>query len=234
MNRSTFLLLFVALLFTVRSEAAIIIDRGTPTGDVAGPIAGFALADDFILNSPSILTGAEFWSIESGVTPWNGVLQYFFLLDDGNKPSVLPLSSGLGRRITRTATGQTGTGSVQEPEYHWSFEFEQPVSLPANQRHWLAVSIGEEPPIGPGFQGHFWEAAEPRFELPVRRGTFASPSTFDRWEELAPSRDAAFRLIGEVIPEPSGLVCWGVLSCLMLALTCLCRLNCKHRAEGIQ
>ncbi len=171
----------------------VVFDNGEPALYGNGKdIRSWLQADDFVLTQNIILTSAHFWTYERDDQIWDGTLEYFIFADNGGMPGTI-ISSSYGQSIQKNVTYENTTGT----QYEYSFGFETPISLVANDTYWFGLHLASNYPsdVGNVFR---WESSMLGF------GSISYESeggTLDNWVDSGIHR--AFYLEG--IPEPTTL-----------------------------
>ena len=191
--------MLAAILFIVSTStnAEIVFDNGEPTTYTDGKdMRNWLQADDFILNQDVILTGGHFWTFEDNVPIWDGTLEYFIFADASGTPGIL-ISGGDGQSVQKDITDITPGGYG----YEYSFEFETPVSLVADNLYWFGLHMASD-----------YSGLSDVFRWGSNISGFGSTSfeseggTLDNWTDSGIHR--AFYLEG--IPEPATILLFGV------------------------
>src|SRR5579871_4643251 len=114
-----------AALWTLISSpatATLIFDNGPPDGTTnsygGDTLVAYAVAEDFVLPTSAKLTGAQFWTVESETSVWDGTLIWYIFGDNGGKPKAAPIVSGAGVNVTKALTGR-----IPHIENVYSFSF---------------------------------------------------------------------------------------------------------------
>jgi hypothetical protein len=261
-------LLLVTLFCSVATGwAATIVDTGPPDGQLAiesGSRVGlagseFSAADDFIVNSATLITGGNFTGIQgsplAALFDFSSVQVSVYTVSNPNPiPAVLldtrsSLSGQLvftqplpGTPITvPTSIGLTGLpgGSVEGPLETVPFQLLDPIILPAGHYFFSAqVATTCDFPICASFppspsQGYFfWLSA------PFPQGGSDVPATFmgnatvppQLWVSTA-SNDLSFSLTGQTIPEPG--TAWFIVPAFVL-LTYIARPSLRLFRRGVE
>ena len=102
------------------------------------------VADDFVMSSDGVLTGATVYLSDSyGLDNWvaaGSPLEYFLFADDGGKPLGAGVTSGQAQDISLADTGVAHHfGEVQAV----SFAFETGFAVAANVTYWLGIHAAD-------------------------------------------------------------------------------------------
>jgi len=187
----------VVILFgTSLVNAEIVFDNGEPTIYADGKdMRSWLQADDFILDQDVILTGGHFWTFEDTVAIWDGTIEYFIFADDSGTPGTL-ISVGDGQSVQKDVIDIIPGGA----ECEYSFEFETPVSLAADNLYWFGLHMASD-----------YSGSSDVFRWGSNISGFGSTSfeseggTLDNWTDSGIHR--AFYLEG--IPEPATILLLG-------------------------
>ena len=131
------LLTAAAMLLAVGPASAVtIFDNGGPDRQSGNEMAQWVQTEDFVLATNSVVTGAHFWTGESGA--WDGTLDYFFFADAGGVPAAAPFASGTAVNVNKVATGvPLGFGT----EYEYSFNLAAPVPVTGGTTYWFGLHL---------------------------------------------------------------------------------------------
>jgi len=197
----TVMMVAVILFGTSLLNAEIVFDNGEPTifTDVGNNILGWLQTEDFVLTQDTFLTGAYFWTLEQNTFTWDNTLEYFIFTDNAGIPGTA-ISTGDGQSVQKVATGNV---TPVAPEYEYSFEFETPVSLVANETYWFGLHLASGYPSGTDYWFGWWSPSVSG----IGSTNFESEGgTLDNWSDTGIHR--AFYLEG--IPEPATILLLGV------------------------
>lgn len=185
------------------ANAAIIYDNGAPaTG--GNEATQWIQAEDFKLDqNRSISGGGIYIGGYSGISNWDGALDYWLLSNAGDKPGTV-LAAGSAQDISVTNTGEFWSSG--ENIYLLDFSFEAMFEAAADTTYWLAVHLAED------FNNRdniYWLHTSPN-------GTIRGHESFggDLMSWLSNSRDHAFYLTEAQapvdVPAPASLLLFGI------------------------
>jgi hypothetical protein len=189
------LLVIMTVWFSSSAQAQrdLLFDGGAPdrnSGLRISDIGFVASAADFQIAKESLVTSAEFWSVEfPGQFVWDGTLNYFVFEDDDGMPSENHIYNGLAQSIVKTFDPDVNTIYFG---FKYSFNFQVPLELEAGTIYWLALNLGG----GGTFDTTqaFWSATWSRFS-----SNAMISHSFPWW--IGYHFDLAFRLYGpEIVP----------------------------------
>ena len=203
--RLHWLVLAAGLLSAAPCSAALIWDNGAPLeGSLGVNISAFAVADQFALSAPSTLMSVTAWARtndggQSFPATFSGTVGWAIYSDASLAPGAL-LASGSDASPTVTATGLIGEQGAE------IYQLDAQIAtalLPAGD-YWLALRAAAwgapDPAGGDPFGWIFWQYTAGITGAPLLADAdLANPITWD----LTTGRDPAFRIEGEVIPEPA-------------------------------
>ncbi len=138
--RMTGIVLGAGALGVANADGGVLYQQGSPIQSGHDAVAD-AQADDFVLGSSSVLTGAtvSIFELDSkGPTAWDGVIQYFIFEESGGKPGTV-LASGLGTAVSKTPTGTNSFGWLFSDV---TFEFDTTVPLAGNT-YWFGMVLSD-------------------------------------------------------------------------------------------
>jgi len=182
------------------ANADIVFDNGEPTifTEVGNDVLRWLQADNFMLTEDISLTVAHFWTLEQSTFTWDNTLEYFIFSDDNGTPGAI-ISAGDGQNVQKNTTGNVTPGG---PEYEYSFEFETPVSLVANDAYWFGLHLSSGYPI----DIYDWSNWSPSVGGVGSTSFESQGGTLNNWSDSGIHR--AFYLEG--IPEPATIFLLGV------------------------
>ena len=188
----------IAVAFGAGSPAAatIIYDNGGPNRDATDEMTEWVQAEDFSVASATTLRGAHFWTVEIGA--WDGTLTWYVFADNSGLPGST-LATGNGKNVLKTATGNLVFG---EPQYEYSFDFDNPLALTGGTPYWFGLHLSSDF----GLDRIGWQLTLPGFGT---NGADSQFGTFDNW--INDGGQHAFYLTdtSTAIPEPSTFVTLG-------------------------
>lgn len=201
-----YVILAATTTLTCSALANVVYDNGSYSAS-ANSFDVQIVADDFYLESDTLLTGASIFAYGGSEM---GSMDYWIFSDGINQPGGI-LASGNQVQVNSVIVGNAGGYGYQ---YRLDFDFTTPIELKAKTRYWLGAHIGE------GYDGpyfRFWN-----FTLPSVGGNSMTSlfGTTDNWANYFNS-DRAFQLNGTpipAVPEPSpfGFVIGGIAVLAML------------------
>jgi hypothetical protein len=106
-------------------------DNGPPNG--AGvEVETFVVADDFVLNTDTVITDLHFQTFEFDGPVWDGTIEYFIFDDAGGEPGNL-LTSGNGQNLIKNNIGGTA--------YEYSIDLDTEIELEGGVTYWLGIHL---------------------------------------------------------------------------------------------
>lgn len=209
--RLPWMLAVVGMLASVPVRAAMVWDNGAPLEQSLGVnMSAFVPADQFTLTDPTELTGVTAWArtndaAQSFMGTFSGTLGWAIYSDSSMQPGTL-LASGSDLAPTVTATGLLGEQGAE------IYQLDAMIMTPllAAGEYWLALRAAEwgspDPAGGDPFGWIFWQYTAGITGAPLLADNdLANPTTWS----LSTGRDPAFRIDGNVIPEPGTLILLG-------------------------
>jgi len=203
--------------------STVVYDNGSTTFDYGLEVAGFQVADDFIVDTPSLLTGARFWTVEgegirSGAVPFDGHIDYWVYDSELGYPNQ-QLATGVAASITRNDLGVHNHwyGTMRRFEYEISFA--TPIAVQPNTTYFFGLHLLETYPNPNG--EIYWSTAD-GFTLGL--SSHSRDGGVGVWEDVSTTIPGvygadhlAFQLYGTAVPEPSTL---GLLFSCIVAASC--------------
>lgn len=188
------------LVGTTVTNAATIYDNGGPDQINGIDVAESVSAEDFSVAQNALLTGAQFWTLES--VTWDGTLNWYVFPDVGGDPGSIPLASGIGTDIVKTGGNFV---APQYYEYEYSFDLNAPVNLISGTNYWFGLHLASN---FNNDSGIYWETTASPDQDFTGDSTYSQNGLFNNW--TGAGHELAFNLTGTTnVPEPATLVLLG-------------------------
>ncbi len=190
----SFLLLFVT--FITSTHAAVIYTNGVYNESGALEVGSAIGADDFVLTSNSVVTGAQLVIRDLTSNAWDRSTINWFLFSSGSTPGSL-LNSGSASSVSTTSLGSSSFSGKELLDI--SFDFGSSISLLSSTQYWLGLNFEQ------GTTGVQWLMSD----INPGTGSMAHTSTNNGASWGASARDMNFKLVNAV-SEPSILALMGL------------------------
>ncbi len=188
------------------------------------------IADDFVLTSATMVTGATVQVAGSyGLSRWDGTAEYFVLADNGGSPGST-LAHGFGQGITRTPSGFFVDGGLPiflggfGESQALAFNFENSLMLAPNTPYWMGVHLQRD--YNDGIDTYL--NAVLFYSSTTGNAYFSNYGNLNAWQPSNGPGTVAFSIQGTAVPIPAGA---GLLASALLTLVGMRKRECRQASR---
>jgi hypothetical protein len=189
---------FICLAIPQSTLAYRVYDNGPSTDSGGAAVGHLIAADDFILDTDAVLTGASVDVSDGagGAAHWDGTVQWWIMSNNGGTPGTV-IASGAGQNIQQT---NLIPGPLGARNFTVTFNFGQDIHVTAYTTYWLALHLQANYDTMSVFWDHIYSYRNNRSYsggelsggVPDFTGQYGGTSPYDK----------AFLLLGIITPPP--------------------------------
>jgi hypothetical protein len=199
----TVMLATLAMICFVAPQPAsgiLLYDNGPSTHSGGTAIGHFIAADDFVLGTNYVITGASVDVFETPGTVWDGTVEWWMLNDSAGTPGSVA-ASGTGQNIVQS--------NVSGDDFTVDFDFGVNISITAGDTNWLALHLMSDY----SSVSMFWDYTAGVTNNTAYKGgvLVGGVPDFSGGGPVHSQRDVAFRIFGDAaqVPEPATMLLIG-------------------------